>query len=228
MSLAILIPTYGRVDRLDAVVANAREATPGAHVVLLLEPGEFAQVTGREPEAATLLTRSHGGFGSYAAAINFGYRHTSEELLFAGADDLRFHSGWLDAALATMQATGAHVVGTNDLGNPEVLAGEHATHYLVRRSYLDQVGGVFDQGPGSFMPDCYDHNWTDREFIATAQHRGVFAPCLDAVVAHCHPAWGKAEMDATYAKSFRHEPADAVLARERMEAMRSASLTRGS
>lgn len=225
--VAILIPSYGRIDRLEAVVANARDATPGATVVLLLEPDEHAAVIGHGGIDGAVAISTVDGFGTYAKAINCGYRNTAEPLLFAGADDLRFHHGWLDAALATMKATGAQVVGTNDLGNPEVLAGDHATHYLVKRGYLDAVGGVFDQGPGSFMPDCYDHNWTDREFIATAQHRGVFAPCLDAVVEHCHPAWGKAEMDSTYRKSFREESADAALAHERMAAMRAtAPLTR--
>ena len=66
--------------------------------------------------------------------------------MFAGADDLNFHPGWDTAALAVMDGW-VQVVGTNDLLNPYVTAGLHATHYLVDRRYLDDVGGVVDQGP---------------------------------------------------------------------------------
>lgn len=208
--VAILIPTYRRVDRLPEVVANAQH--PDAHVYLLMEPDEATDV-----EGAITLTRDEG-FGTYAAAINYGYRHTDAPLIFAAADDLNFHDGWLEAAVAHVKDYA--VIGTNDLGNPDVLEGNHATHYLVARNYLDDVGGVYDEGPGSFLFCGYDHNWTDTEFIETAKHRGVWTPCLESVVEHQHPAWGKAATDSTYEKSFRHESDDARVAGERLKEMR--------
>lgn len=210
-SLAILIPTYRRVDRLRGVVENAQ--TPDATVYLVMEPDEAVEIDG-----AVTLTCDEG-FGTYAASINFAYRHTSEKFLFAGADDLRFEDGWFGVASELLDDF--DVVGTNDLGNPSVLAGDHATHYLVSRRYLDGQGGVFDEGPGSFLFEGYDHNWTDTEFVETAKHRGVWSPCLGSVVEHCHPAWGKAERDATYGKSFAREREDAVLAAGRLKEMRS-------
>jgi hypothetical protein len=92
--------------------------------------------------------------------------------VFAGADDLNFQPGWDTAALALMDGW-VQVVGTNDLLNPYVTAGLHATHYLVDRRYLDDVGGVVDQGPGSFLFDGYDHQYTDTEFIG---HRFTLGP----------------------------------------------------
>lgn len=205
--VAILIPTYGRTGRLKQVVDNASH--PDATVYLIMEPDEAIAV-----EGAVTLTHPDR-FGSYAKAINYAYRHTAEPLLFAAADDMNFHSGWLEAAKAELSDE-VLVVGTNDLGNPDVLAGEHATHYLVDRRYLDGRGGVFDEGPGGFLPDCYDHNWTDREFIEVAKLRGVFKPCLASIVEHMHVHWGKAAMDDTYRKSFANENGDGVVYRQRM------------
>lgn len=210
-AVAVLIPTYGRVDRLPAVVENASH--PDATVYLLMEPDEAAVI-----EGATTMTRSNG-FGNYAACVNYGYRMTTEPYLFTGADDLNFHTGWLETALERMTDDIA-VVGTNDMGNPEVLAAEHATHYLVDRAYLDDQGGVFDEGPGSFMPEVYDHNWTDREFIEVAKLRGVWTPCMESVVEHMHVCWGKAEHDATYDKSFRGVERDRAIWEQRLAAIR--------
>lgn len=212
-SVAILIPTYGRVDRLKAVVENAWH--PDANVYLIVEPDEHKAAC-REFHygSAWVITRPEG-FGNYAAAVNHAYRHTAEPYLFTGADDLNFHDGWLETAMERMTDDVA-VVGTNDLGNPEVLAGDHATHCLVDRAYLDDPGGLYDEGPGSFMPDVYDHNWTDREFIEVAKLRGVWTPCLESVVEHNHVCWGKAAMDETYQKSFRGEQTDRAIYEQRL------------
>lgn len=211
LDIALLIPTYRRVDRLPELVANAVEQSPGAEVVLLMEPDEAIEVDG-----ATTLTRTVG-FGSYAAAINYGYWQTKQEWVFAGADDIVFRRQWLRKV---GQKAGLHpeadVIGTNDLGNPYVIAGTHATHYAVRRRYLDEVGGVVDEGPGSFLWEGYDHNYTDTEFIETAKARGVFVPCLRAVVEHRHFVFGKAEKDETYEKSYAEIDADEKLYKQRV------------
>jgi hypothetical protein len=103
------------------------------------------------------------------------------------------------------------VVGTNDLLNPYVLAGSHSTHSLVARWYLDEHGGVVDMGPGSFLPESYDHNFTDTEFIGTAKMRARFRPCLEAVVEHLHVLTGKSPADATHERSVRGFADDSAL-----------------
>ena len=109
------------------------------------------------------------------------------------------------------------VVGTNDLCNPYVSAGMHSTHSLVDRRYLDEVGGTVDAGPGSFLPTCFQHNYTDTEFIGTAKMRAVFAPCLDSVVEHLHWSLGLTPEDATTAKTIAHLDDDGRLYDERKD-----------
>lgn len=173
--VAILMPSL-RTERWEAIRENLAETTPGANLYLLDDQ-----------------------FESFADAINEGWQGTEEPFLFVGADDVLFHEGWLEAALGCMEGD-VRVVGTNDLGNHYVLSGLHATHYLVDRRYIEDVGGVIDGGPGSFLY-TYDHNYTDAEFVETAQSRGVFAPCLESVVEHLHPAFGKRPEDEVHERT---------------------------
>lgn len=130
-------------------------------------------------------------YASYAEAINKGYKLTEEPWIFLGADDLVFWEGWAEAALAE----DGQVIGTNDLHNPYVIQGLHATHSLVSRDYIETVGGVIDQGPGTVLYG-YDHQFTDAEFVETAIHRGVFAFAFDSKVEHLHPDFQTREPDA--------------------------------
>ena len=199
----ILIPTYGRADRIAAVYANIEENTSAEHRVLFIVEGDdHASIDA--VLALGLHPVENQRCRTYAGAINTAYMTASNApYLFAGADDLRFHSGWDWAALAVMVAAGrVEVVGTNDLLNPYVAQGFHATHYLVVRTYLDRDGGVVDAGSGSFLPENYDHQFTDTEFIGTAKMRARFMPCMDSIVEHLHYLAGKSEHDATYERAY--------------------------
>lgn len=131
---------------------------------------------------------------SYPQAINLLARQATDfEWLFMGSDDIVFHPGWYEKALE--QASDRFdVIGTNDLGNPRVTAGLHSTHSLIRSSYLAK--GTID-GEG-LMWEGYGHNFADDELVETAKARGTFVHSPYSVVEHFHPAWEKAEMDATY------------------------------
>jgi hypothetical protein len=133
--------------------------------------------------------------GDYARKINTGYRHTTQPLIFCGADDLLFHAGWWQAAVAQL-GDGIGVVGTNDLGSPRVMAGEHATHSLVTRVYADRHGTI-DQ-PGRILHEGYEHEFVDDELVGTAKHRQAWAFAADAHVEHLHPNWRKAPTDRLY------------------------------
>ncbi len=135
--------------------------------------------------------------GDYARKINEGAAFTREPWLFLGADDLRFHRGWAEAALTVARETGKRVVGTADLGNPSVLRGRHSTHSLVARSYIEERGTI-DQ-PGIVLHEGYDHQYVDNEFVETAKARDEWAFAGESVVEHLHPHWGKGEHDSTYA-----------------------------
>lgn len=142
---------------------------------------------------------------SYAEAINIKYtdlRHkrSRDDWFFCGADDLRFEKGWLDEALKTHMETGARVIGTNDLHNSDVIAGVHATHYLVQYGYIEDCGGTFDQSfPVLYH---YKHNYTDTEFIKTAKARGEFYYSPKSIVEHMHPGWGLNTVDPGYENSM--------------------------
>ena len=102
--------------------------------------------------------------GNYAKKINRAIEETDEPLIFQGADDLRFHPGWLEAAKAKL-GPGIGVVGTNDLNSKRVMAGTHADHALITREYT-KLGTIDD--PTKVLHERYPHEYVDDEFIETA------------------------------------------------------------
>lgn len=154
--------------------------------------------------------------GTFAEKANYAYGKVSPAApwVFLAGDDVQFRPGWLDHALFMADAYGAEVVGTNDLGNPRVTRGDHATHMLVRRSYVDEVGASVD-GPGSLCGP-YGHWFVDDELVGLAQRRGVWQMALGSVVEHMHPYWNKGVTDAVYEKGAASAEADRVLFEQRM------------
>jgi hypothetical protein len=88
-----------------------------------------------------------------------------------------------------------------------VLAGEHATHPLIRRSYIEQVGASWD-GPGIVAHEGYRHWYVDDELCQAAKDRGVFVAALASKVEHLHPLWGKGDPDPAYAVGQAHADTD--------------------
>lgn len=196
MSIDILIPTYRRAARIPAIVENVRKTTHHDHDIwFCVEADDHHSVHAAAEAGAGVVINERAQ--SYSGAINTGYFKTSAEYLFAGADDLRFVQGW-DVPLIEMLSNDpwVAVVGTMDSLNPYVNAGSHATHYMVRRSYLDNVGGIVDLGPGSFLFEGYVHNYTDTEFIGTAKMRARFRPCFTSHVPHQHWSKGLSPVDS--------------------------------
>ena len=159
--------------------------------------------------------------GDFAAKVNRAAEWTAlEPWLFAAGDDVRFEPGWDTALLACAAETGAKVVGSNDCANPTVKRGDHATHILFARDYIDDPGASLD-GPGTVFSEAYGHQWCDTEAVELAKRRGVWAFCEAARVVHEHPffAPGKAagvRMDATYERGLASSREDAALYRRRM------------
>lgn len=134
--------------------------------------------------------------GDYARKINHALRISDEPFIFTGADDLRFHPGWLPAALRRMESRRIGVVGTQDLGSPRVIAGMHATHFLIRRGYAEHCGTIDE--PGKIFHEGYPHEYVDDELIGTARKRNAWEFADDSIVEHLHPDWGKADRDELY------------------------------
>jgi glycosyltransferase involved in cell wall biosynthesis len=203
-AVAILLPVLGRPHRIMPVADSALEATPNGRVVFLATADDEAVI--REIRNVCLGFGDQVTFdvlppnrrGDYARKINRGIAVTDEEFVFFGADDLAFHPGWFDRAVALMSDEIA-VVGTQDLANRRVLRGDHSTHPLVARWYVDQAGTIDEPRSGKALHEGYWHEYVDDEFIATAKARQVWAFCHDAVVEHLHPSVGKAPVDDLYA-----------------------------
>jgi hypothetical protein len=147
--------------------------------------------------------------------VNVGYAKTTEPWLLLTGDDVTFHPGWLDHAQYVGDNLEASVVGTNDLGNPRVTAGDHSCHPLIRRAYVDRMGASWD-GPGVVAHEGYRHWYVDDEIVTAARQRGVWQMALGSIVEHLHPAWGKAETDSTYKLGQSFAEQDKKLFQERL------------
>jgi len=159
------------------------------------------------------------GPGNFAKKTNLAYRESEEPWIFCGADDLLFEPGWDEAALQVAEQHRAGVTGTNDTANALVKKGLHATHSLIRRSYIEEQGGTFD-GTGEIYSETYDHQWTDSELVETAKLRRQWAFARDSLVRHLHPHWGTAEMDWVYEKGQRATKEDFALYVQRIRRLR--------
>lgn len=195
MSCVVLVPMLGRPHTVAPLLASL-DGTPDCRALFVCSPGDLAvadavTAAGHEP----LIVDWPPGRGDYARKIHAGIAATTEPLIFLGACDIRFHPGWLEAAKAKF-GPGIGLVGTNDLGNPRVLRGQHATHSLVTREYSGL--GLIDGAPGLLF-EGYPHEYVDDELVGTAKRRGAWAFAADSHVEHLHPHWGKAPMDPSYA-----------------------------
>jgi len=197
-AVVILVPVLQRPWRVEPLVESIEKATPEPHRTLFIctedDEAEIAAVDA--VGAARLVLAGPRLHGDYARKINHGYSNSDEPWLFLGADDLNPHRDWYSRALE-YAVEGIDVVGTNDICNARVMTGEHSTHSLVRRSYIDRFSGVIDE-PRKVLHEGYAHQWTDDEFVQTAMWRGRYAHAFDSIVEHLHPNVGRAEDDDTY------------------------------
>lgn len=194
--LAYLIPVLRRPHRVQPLLDSILAAKSG-RVVFVCDPDDGEEQEAIANAETPLWIRTLEVEGGYARKINEAARLVDETLLFIGADDLHFHPGWFEAATAA----GAPIVGTQDLCNPRVIAGHHATHFFVRREYLDR--GTIDE-PDKLLHEGYTHCFVDNEFIETARHRDAYAFAPASIVEHLHPLAGKAQKDEVYAKGMAH------------------------
>lgn len=224
--VAILIPVLGRPERAlpVALSALASEAASTLELVFLCSPGDIIQINACEracvladgtetARASTVVVPFPRLRGDFARKQNLGLHITDAPYVFCGADDLVFHPGWADAAISVVLEQDVCFVATNDLGNPTVMAGTHATHPLVCRDYAVECGTI--DTPGLIYHEGYWHQYVDNEATGTAKYRECFGFAKDSVVEHMHPIWGKAERDETYRIGDEHRNEDRDLWRAR-------------
>ena len=153
--IQILIPVLGRPANAQKVADSVHAATATEHIIVFCatrrdeEEIEACKLTG------SIVHLVDGGHGEYARKINSAIEadYAGAEWSFTGADDLAFHPNWDLAALARE----GPVIGTNDLGNPTVKAGKHATHSLVHRSYTGHDRRAREAAPRGLPPQLLRH-----------------------------------------------------------------------
>lgn len=212
----ILIPVLGRPHNVKPLLASLRVTKTPYRAVFICSPGDTAQIEECEASGVETWTVAWpAGSGDFAKKINWAFPKTDNEWIFQGADDIRFREDWDRQALRVAERTGALVIGTNDLHNPQVKRRISSTHTLFARRYITEQGGTVD-GNGLVFHEGYDHNFVDVEFCTTARRRGVWASAPQSIVEHLHPHWGLADRDATYLKGERHTARDHRLYNRRM------------
>lgn len=196
LPLAIIVPMLGRPHRVVPLLASIYQTVPGARIVFVVSPHDAEVHAELDRVGAERITVPYEPWGDYARKVNAGYRYTTEPLLFTGADDIEFEPGWYEQASSHLE-DGIGVVGTNDLGNPRVIAGDHSTHSLVTRAYADRYGTI--DGPGQIYHEGYWHDYCDTEMVETARYRHAYSHAHSARVRHRHPNWlPTVPVDASY------------------------------
>lgn len=205
----VLVPTIKeRTHTLRALAETLRASTGLADLWFVVDDDDHAAIA---KEYGNVIVEP----GTFAHKLNAAYPQIPDvPWLFVTGDDVRFHPQWLDHCQHVARLYGAKVIGTNDLANPRVTEGDHATHMLISTSYIDEEGASWD-GPGTVAHEGYGHWYVDDEIVAVAKQRDVWQAALGAIVEHMHPFAGKAENDAVYEKGLESVKADERLWLER-------------
>jgi glycosyltransferase involved in cell wall biosynthesis len=205
----VVIPLM-RTENLDRLMRSLIQTSPPEVHPVIVHDHIPDSVAGYP--ATTLDTRQETT--TYAEKINMAVEQSTSDFVLVVGDDVEFTAGWYEAAKEQSQF--ADVIGTNDseLGrvrNPDVAAGRHADHFMIRRSYIDDEGSSLD-GPGVAMPTAYRHWFVDREIIELAKARGVFVMAENCRIIHHHPGYDgdetAREADPVYMVAVEHSEED--------------------
>ena len=207
----VFIPTLHRPYNIEPLVVSLRASTGLATPWFIIEEGDDETRTEVERCGAYWIEHS----GTFAEKVNYAHAKTDAPWVFLAGDDVRFRAGWLDHAEDIARRYNANVIGTNDLANPKVMRGEHATHMLISRAYIDEHGASFD-GPGVVCHEGYRHWFVDNEIVVVAQKRRTFQMAMGAEVEHMHPMVGKAPNDEIYDIGKNHSKSDQQLHETRL------------
>ena len=212
--VAVVVPVMKRPQNAQPFMESLRASTGLATVYAVVDPDDSETYTAWLEAGAEVLLADRDR-PSFPCKVNVAYGKTSEPWVLLVGDDVRFHAGWLDHALQVAAASDAKLIATNDLGNPRVMSGGHASHPLIARSYIDELGASWD-GPGKVCHEGYRHWFVDDEWTTVARQRGVYASALGSLVEHLHPFFGKAADDEVYRKGKAHKDQDRRLFERRL------------
>lgn len=211
---AVIVPVLHRPQNVGPFLDSLRASTGLATAYFVVEEDDDLMAHMVLSNGGRVITKS----GSFAVKANYAVSRTDEPWLLFTGDDVHFHSGWLNAALDIANRYDKSVIATNDCHNPSVTKGEHATHPLIERRYIEELGASFD-GPGTVAHEGYGHMFVDNEWTYLAKVRKTFAAALNSRIEHIHPLFDEAVPDdEVYAKGRSTYEADMQLWIDRLKA----------
>ncbi len=236
--ITVLVPVLNRPDNVQPLInsflANSRSTSSMLFIVQVDDSAEIDALVDALPDNFDSPTQVSycvvpSAITRWSQKLNAAHRLLEDmpppndrslwrdAWYLLGADDLAFHKGWdnnknLDVLMHTPSVG---VIGTNDLSNPAVIAGQHSTHPLMRVSYVRDQG--IEEAINVIAPECYHHNYVDNELIGIALKRKAYAHCHESIVEHMHFLYNKGKIDSTYrlgSESARYHR-DGLLFRQR-------------
>ena len=190
IKVSVVMPSRGRSQQLRGCIEQLQLVSPEVETIVVADTDDAKTCAVAEDLNCKLIVITNQGDSGTSHCWNVGAAAASGEAFVLGADDLKFHPGWLEASLYGLaQLNMVGMVGFNDL-SPS--AGDLATHYMVSKSYAaNEWGGVLA------IPS-YKHLWLDTEATTRARRDKCYYYAEDAIVEHLHWLWGKAENDEIY------------------------------
>lgn len=226
VQIAVIVPVIERPHAAEPFMESWANTTNGHSTVYpVVHVGDIDTYGAWDRKLAEVGVENYPIVGSsrttYAAKVNWAYETTEEPWLLLVGDDVRFHEGWEEAALAAMGRGG--VISTND-GQRDDL---HllAVHPIFQRTYLDTLGATVD-GPGTLAHEGYHHAYVDQEWSYVARKRGMLHYAPDCLIEHLHPVFGKGEPDHIYELGNAHNDEDRELCVSRLEAWEARGCTK--
>jgi len=225
--VTVIVPVVDRPQNvkpfLDSLIASTGLIDEVIFVCGPLTSGEEREAIWAYSSLVVTITIDECERDEFAPKVNHAFRGIRTPWVFIAGDDVTFRPGWLSHAQHAYRTTGCDVIGTNDLGNPRVMNGQHATHPLIRTQYILERGASWD-GPGIIAHEGYHHMCVDDEWTNKAkgdideEHpNGRFVLAHEAIVEHHHPLWGKGDVDAKYEKGSARFEEDRALFEERYD-----------
>lgn len=218
----IVVPVLNRPANAQPLVDSIKASTKVPHTIrFMISPFDWLERAACQETGAELtVVEWEPGPGDATRKWNLGYTFGEFPFVLLAADDLEFEPNWDVAALKQADRTGKGVIGTNDQANPLVRHGKHSTHPLVRREYIDTVGGTWHDGPGIVYHAGYSHQFVETELVNAAMQRDQWAFAMMSVVRHMHPMYPhkgrpRTAMDETYKIAMADGRDDMVIYRQR-------------
>lgn len=196
--VSILVPSRGRPDNLRRLYNSLLQTTGGEWELLVrLDDDDPTRGEYDQPPHQANVTAPRG---LMSQLWNDLIPYALGDIFMLGGDDITFNTpGWDGLIRDAFPEDGIALVHGNDLSPNSATI---ATHPFVSRLWVETLGYL---APPYFASD-YNDLWLTE--VANDLGRHFYIP--EVVTEHHHPAFGKAEFDATHLERIERHKAEAV------------------